>query len=339
VSESRTLEASPRKLARARARLGRPTSRVLTAAATLGVFALAAPPLAERALGLASRLWSSALAAMRTPAPSLPRVDRDALLELAALGGGTLLALAFVASGVAWLQGGAIVRFAGGAGPGSAIEIDTGVGADRAPRAAIALATFTLVFVGLAWPWSDALRGMLDAWQRAPSELLPIAGTPALALFERAALALAVAAALELALQTAVFRRRLRMSRRELQEEARATEGDPHARAERRRRAHEVRMQATLLELSEVSAIVFDSERAIGLRVSQRRPVVWLQADGELARMLRREGAARQLPLVHDSELAVALAAFQPNELLPNWLAQRIRTHLGLPLAESDGHD
>jgi flagellar biosynthesis protein FlhB len=339
VSESPTHEASPRKLARARLRLGRPSSQALTGAVALGLGALLLPVIGERAVVVAAGLWATVLSAVRAPGGEMPALDPSAVLELAALGGGGLFAIAGVAAGAVWLQRGAIVRLAGGAGSDAGVELERGWGAERIPRAAFSIVVFFAVLGSLLWPWSDALRGMVGAWQRAPAELSPLAGSLAIALLERAAIALAVVGVLELGAQTLWYRRRLRMSRRELQEESRATEGDPHARTERRRRAHEFRMQATLLELSEVSVIVFDSERAIGLKLASGAPVVWIKATGELAATLRREANARAVPLLSHRGLAIALSTLEPNEPLPAELLQRVRVQLGNSAVEGRGHD
>jgi flagellar biosynthesis protein FlhB len=189
-----------------------------------------------------------------------------------------------------------------------------------------------VLVVVLIAPWSDALRGMLGAWQRAPHELLPIAGKLVLALLERAAIVLAAIGLIDFGIQQALFRRRLRMSRQQLQEEQRATEADPHAVAERRRRAREQQSAAVLQELAEVALLVCDlAGRALAMRETSDGIAVWIAAEGELAVRVRAEAIARGLPIVVDSELVVALSAFEIGESVPSGLATRARERLQRP--------
>jgi flagellar biosynthesis protein FlhB len=140
-----------------------------------------------------------------------------------------------------------------------------------------------------------------------------------------------VLGALDFAVQQVAFRRRLRMSRHELQEEQKATEADPHATAERKRRGRELQARVALQELDEVSGVVCDLEgRAFGVREKGAEMMVWIKAEGgDLAARVRTEAEARGLPVRIDRDLAAALASREIGEALPPDVANRLRRHLG----------
>jgi flagellar biosynthesis protein FlhB len=198
--------------------------------------------------------------------------------------------------------------------------------AERVGRAGFACAKWMVLVFALVAPWSDAVRGMIGAWQRAPSELLPIAGGLVVSLFERAAIVLAALGVIDFGVQQALFRRRLKMSRQQLQEEQRATEADPHATAERRRRAREQQATAVLQELAEVAYVVCDLEgRAFALREKDGELALWIVAEGDLAARMRAQAIARGLSIAVNAELAVELRKFEIGETLPPAIAARLQ--------------
>jgi flagellar biosynthetic protein FlhB len=359
VSDDRTFEATPRRLARARQQFGRPSSQELTAACAFGAVALGVASLGPAVQLAFNGLWGGALEAMRASqqgvfllasgaaaavgglgatgavalaaAPGIPAVALGALRTLGALApllAAVLVALAVVGGTATALQRGMFLRLAGASGD-FAQGLPRPRGVERWADASWTLAKWLVLLAVLIDPWSDAVRGMLGVWQRAPHELLPLVGRLMVALLERAAVALAVLGVIDFAIQQVTFRRRLRMSRQELQEERRATESDPHASAERRRRARDQQLSAAMLELSDVDALVCDLDgRAIALRRERAAPqdpnattrehfLVWLKADGDFARRIRTEAAARELPIAIDAELTNSLLSYEINEPLP----------------------
>jgi type III secretion protein U len=323
VSENPTHEATPRRLARAVQRFGAPRSPELTAACLLSVLWLGLPALVAQFMRQERALWSDLLGALAAPVPS--GVVPGALIELVRIATLSVLGLALAAVAATWLQRGLALR-AGGSFPEFA-----GV---RAPRlapadAALRVLKWLLLTAALLWPWSAAVRGMLGSFERAPGELLPIAGELCARLIGRAALVLAILGAIDLGVQHWLFRRRLRVGASQQREERRADEPEPHALAERRRRAHELLLAASLLEVSELESVVCESQRrAVGVRAPG---VVWLKAEGELA--LRLLEAARQagLPIVDDARLLEALSSYELNEALP----AALRAQLPMPSAEA----
>jgi flagellar biosynthesis protein FlhB len=341
VSETRTLEATPRRLARARQRFGRPTSRELTAAFALAAAAITLPAAAAVLVAAFGSLWNAAIEAARGPrlqdlasrsgASTRPSAltlftQSPQLSELAQLLAALLIAIALIAALATSLQRGAFVRIAGAGGSTFESRIPPEPLAARFARSAFSVVKWAVFIAALFAPWSEAVRGMMGAWQRTPQELLPIAGRLILALLERAAIVLAVLGVIDFGFQQAAFRRRLRMSRRELQDEQKATESDPHATAERKRRMRELQAEVALRELEEVTMLVCDVEgRAFGLRERGREMVVWIKAEDDLAARVRAEAGARGVPVRVDRDLAVVLARAEIGEVLSEGVAARLR--------------
>jgi flagellar biosynthetic protein FlhB len=345
VSETRNLEATPRRIARARARFGRPASGELTAAVALAAAAVALPGAAAVLVAALASLWKVAIAGAGIPqlhdlsgralAPAQSNAltllaHGSQLAELAQVIAALLIAIALTAALVTALQRGAFVRIAAGAGSTFESRIPPEPVAARLARSAMSVAKWAVFVAALVAPWSEAVRGMMGAWQRTPSELLPLAGRLVLALLERAAIVLAVLGVVDFGVQQVAFRRRLRMSRRELQEEQKATESDPHATAERKRRMRELQAEVALRELEEVTMLVCDVEgRAFGVREHGREVAVWIKAEGEVAARVRTEAEARGLPIRVDRDLSGVLARGEIGEALPEAVAARLRSDRG----------
>jgi flagellar biosynthesis protein FlhB len=213
--------------------------------------------------------------------------------------------------------------------------------------AAFAHAKWIVVTALVLWPLMAAAPGLLDAHRRDGEELLLLVADLGSALGLRAMLVLSLVGLVDRGVQAWLLRRRLRMTRRELIEERRTTDGDPLLAAERRRRALEQRASVDSRELSELALLVTDGDgRVLGLRAVDGRGhsplatppaqqsaafVVWIKADGELARRLHDAGAG--LRRVPDPQLIAAAWPLELSEPLPRALEARVRAHLdGMPV-------
>jgi flagellar biosynthetic protein FlhB len=317
--------------------MGRPSSSELTAAFAFAAAAIGLPSVAASSAAAFGALWNAAIGAARSPhapavfAPLGPAKSGFAqVTELAQLGAGMLVALALTAAAASALQRGVFVRIAGAGGATFDARIPLETISSRLARTVFSLAKWIAFAAALFAPWSDAVRGMLGAWQRTPSELVPIAGVLMLAVLERAAIALAVLGAIDFAVQQVALRRRLRMSRHELREEQKATEADPHATAERKRRGRELQAHVALQELEEVTLVVCDLEgRAFGVRAREAEMTVWIKAEGDLAARVRKEADVKGVPVRIDRDLAAACARVEIGEALPAAVADDLRRARG----------
>jgi type III secretion protein U len=326
--ETRGYEASAERLARARARFGRPGSHELTSAAVLAALAIALPGLGAGLHELLQQLWSGALgAAQGSSVPALGAVVMATLRSAAAasvLAQGLGLLVAVTLAG--WVantaqRGGWLRALAGAGGSGlagpQASALPQPTAADRRIETSLTLAKWLALSVALLWPFAASATGLFGAWQRSPAEIMLIVTRVGSELLARAALVFGILGVLDLGVQRWLFRRRLRMSRSEWRQERRAGEADPLLVGERRRRAQELRAQATLEELAEAALLLSDGHGALlAFRhdPAARVLVLWIKAEAELAVRLSAAARAREIPLVRDPGLANALKGLEIGE-------------------------
>jgi flagellar biosynthetic protein FlhB len=130
------------------------------------------------------------------------------------------------------------------------------------------------------------------------------------------ALALVLALALgglDLLLQRARFLRRNRMTRQELIEEMKRSEGDPHLKAQRRQRGREIATNRMLADVPKADVVVVNpTHYAVALRwdrKARRAPVCVAKGTDEIAARIRERAAAAGVPIHRDPPTARALHA------------------------------
>jgi flagellar biosynthetic protein FlhB len=169
---------------------------------------------------------------------------------------------------------------------------------------------FALVF--------DSLAGWRDTYTRSAAELLLISERVLPALLLRAAWVCVLLGGVELIVQQLVRLCRLRMTRRQQQDEQRELAGDPRLLSERRARAHSADLPARLspqlaaAELAQLSAaavLITGTACVVALEYSPELavPRVWLSAQGPHALELLARAYSLELPIVSDDLLASAL--------------------------------
>lgn len=175
--------------------------------------------------------------------------------------------------------------------------------------------------LGIVGIW-QAVPMLADVLERSDCGLVDLAAAGGVILVRTAGCLAAVALGLGV-LDWVVQRRRhmgrLRMTREELLREHKEQEGDPHLRAERRRR-HRVLLSG-LGSLRRASVVVVNPTRiAVALcyrAVEDDAP--WVVASGfeELARRIRDEAARQGIPVVEHVPLAKALVILEPGDEIP----------------------
>ncbi len=109
------------------------------------------------------------------------------------------------------------------------------------------------------------------------------------------------------------FLRRNRMSRQELVEEHRESEGDPHQKGRRRRRAQEIAMNRMLADVPKADVVVVNpTHYAVALkwnRAAGRAPVCLAKGTDEVAARIREAAALAGVPIHSDPPTARALHA------------------------------
>jgi flagellar biosynthetic protein FlhB len=108
-------------------------------------------------------------------------------------------------------------------------------------------------------------------------------------------------------------RRRNRMSRKEMMDEHRESEGDPHAKAHRRQRGQEIALNRMLADVPKADVIIVNpTHYAVALqwtRGSGRAPVCLAKGVDEIAARIRERAAEAGVPIHRDPPIARALHA------------------------------
>lgn len=109
------------------------------------------------------------------------------------------------------------------------------------------------------------------------------------------------------------FLRRNRMTRQEMMDEFKQSEGDPHMKGQRRRRAQEIAMNRMLADVPKADVVIVNpTHYAVALkwnRKAGRAPVCLAKGTDEIAARIREAAAAVGVPIHSDPPTARALYA------------------------------
>ncbi len=190
--------------------------------------------------------------------------------------------------------------------------------------------------VGLAvWgPLREVVFGPHPALS-SPAALAGWMGSTVSAVALRGALALAVLGGFDYLYQRFEYERALRMTKQELREELRETEGDPLVRARQRARARELARRRMMRDVARATVVVTNPVHvAVALRYAPREapaPVVVAKGARKLAERIREEAARHRVPVVENPPLAWALYRTVPlGRMIPPALYHAVAELLAL---------
>lgn len=113
--------------------------------------------------------------------------------------------------------------------------------------------------------------------------------------------------------QVSQHRRRHRMSRKEMLDEFKETEGDPHLKSARRQRAQEVATNRMLVDVATADVVVVNpTHYAVALRWDRKKgnaPICVAKGVDEIARKIRERAAEAGVPVHSDPPTARAIHA------------------------------
>jgi flagellar biosynthetic protein FlhB len=113
--------------------------------------------------------------------------------------------------------------------------------------------------------------------------------------------------------QVHLHRQRNRMSRKEMMDEFKESEGDPHFKAARRQRAQEVATNRMLADVERADVVVVNpTHYAVALRWERGKggaPICVAKGIDEIARIIRERAAAHGVPIHSDPPCARAIYA------------------------------
>lgn len=166
------------------------------------------------------------------------------------------------------------------------------------------------VVVGLA-----LIQPLLGLWHAVPtrSGLGAVAGEvgrTASTIAVRVILGAALIAVLDQVVTRRRWRNQLMMTRQEMIDEAKTTEGDPHTRAARRRAGMDIRRRRSLAPVSMADVVVTNPTHfAVALAYSpgSPSPQVIDKGAGRLAKRIRKEASRHGVPIIENKPLARAL--------------------------------
>jgi flagellar biosynthetic protein FlhB len=113
--------------------------------------------------------------------------------------------------------------------------------------------------------------------------------------------------------QRAHFRKRMMMTRQDLKDDMKQTEGDPQVKQQRRQRAMEIAMNNMMVDAAEAAVIVVNpTHYAIALkwdRESLKAPICVAKGVDEIAARIRQIANENAIPIKSDPPTARALHA------------------------------
>ena len=123
----------------------------------------------------------------------------------------------------------------------------------------------------------------------------------------------AVFAGIDMVWKRLEYRKRHRMTRREMQDEYKESEGDPHLKAARRQKGVDIVLSSMLADVEKADVVIVNpTHYAIALewkRGSGRAPVCLAKGVDEVARRIRERANDHQVPIWSDPPCARALHA------------------------------
>lgn len=177
----------------------------------------------------------------------------------------------------------------------------------EAGKAALKLAVLTAV----AWPGVAQLGAALGTGGRIPSgQVLAAVASATMNLLRTTAVAGLVLAALDYAFQRRRVRKGLMMTRQEVKDEFRQSEGDPFIKSRIRQRQMEVSRNRMMAAVAGADVVVVNPTHfavALEYRAELGAPRVVAKGQGFVAKRIREEAEKNNVPIVRDVPLARTL--------------------------------
>lgn len=313
--------ASQRKLDEARRKGDVPSSADLTAAAAYAGFALAVFAFGAGGLAAVGSLGAGVLARADTLAPLLSdgaRATTGGLLAQTGAALAPLFGLPLLAALAAVVAQRAFVVAPDKLRPrlsrislvGNARQKFGADGIVAFGKSAVKLIATAILMGVFLWHNLDRLLATTGADPR-PMTLVMLRMTLEFLLIS--VLLMTVIGFADLFWQHVSHQRKQRMTHRELRDEHRDTEGDPHARGARRQRAREIATNRMLADVSRADVVIVNpTHYAVALRWdrgSGRAPVCVAKGVDEIAARIRARAAESGVPIRQDAPTARALFA------------------------------
>ncbi len=174
-----------------------------------------------------------------------------------------------------------------------------------------------------------ALPGILPLMDQPPHQILVFMSRVAFRIFLKAALIIAVLAAIDYGFQRWQFMEKMKMTKQEIKDEAKQTEGDPHVKGRIRSIQMEMARRRMMAEVPKADVVITNPTRlAIALKYdgfTMAAPIVVAKGAGVIAQRIKEIAAEHGIPLVENKPLAQALyKAVDIDQAIPANLFQAV---------------
>ncbi len=175
----------------------------------------------------------------------------------------------------------------------------------------------------------DALPEILPLIDKEPVAILLFIADVSYWIFLKCAMIIALLAAADYAFQRWQFTEKMKMTKQELKDEAKQSEGDPHVKGRIRSIQMEMARKRMMAEVPKADVVITNpTHLAIALKydvMSMGAPTVLAKGAGVIAQRIKEIAKEHGVPLVEDKPLAQALyKAVGLNESIPENLFQAV---------------
>ncbi|HIJ77730.1 MAG: flagellar biosynthesis protein FlhB [Desulfobulbaceae bacterium] len=176
---------------------------------------------------------------------------------------------------------------------------------------------------------SKVISHVLPLMDSEPITILIFMSKVAFWIFLKAALIIALLAVADYAFQRWQFMEKMKMTKQEVKDEAKQTDGDPHVKGRIRAIQMEMARQRMMSEVPKADVVITNPTRlAIALKynpLAMTAPMVVAKGAGLIAQRIKEIAAENNIPLVEDKPLAQALyKSVDLNEPIPENLFQAV---------------
>jgi len=173
------------------------------------------------------------------------------------------------------------------------------------------------------------LHELFPLMEQEPITILTFYAKVSFWIFLKAAVIIAILAAADYAFQRWQFMQKMKMTKQEVKEEAKMTEGDPHVKGRIRSIQMEMARKRMMSEVPEADVVITNPTRlAIALAYdtsSMLAPTVLAKGAGVIAKRIKEIAKEHDIPIVEDKPLAQAIyKTVDTNEQIPENLFQAV---------------
>ena len=174
-----------------------------------------------------------------------------------------------------------------------------------------------------------ALPDFMPLMDKEPYQIMAFAGHTAFWIFLKCALVIAILAIIDYIFQRWQFVKKMKMTKQEVKEEAKMTEGDPQVKGRIRAIQMQMARQRMMAEVPKAQVVITNPTRlAIALHyepATMTAPLVVAKGAGAIAQRIREVAAEHNIPLVENKPLARTLfKSVEINSPIPEELFQAV---------------